>query len=128
MQSGLGGVVRGAEDVGPAQQPISSTYQPSLIFDSQVIYACVHDPRQTPYLHDTPLGLDQELRKGLTHAHDSQHVRVKHLLHLVDVDIKCRNGVVASGIVDQIIKFPGRELGYLVLDLGNALRRGDVEL
>ena len=70
----------------------------------------IHNPSQTPDLDNTTLGLNEQRRKGLAHPHNAQHVRVKHTLHLVDVDVKCRNGIVAPGIIDEVIKFAPGEL------------------
>ncbi len=86
VESGLGGVVDGAEDVG---------------------YHSCHRPD----LDDRPFRSHQQGGEGLTDAHHGKHVDFERLLHFVEVDVEGRNRV----IWDKVQPPSALQAGYLGL-------------
>lgn len=55
-------------------------------------------------LHDCAFGGYEERGEGLTHQHDAEDVGFERRLDLVQLDVQGRDGVVASGVVDQDVE------------------------
>lgn len=76
-----------------------------------------HDACQTPDLHDRALGLHDQRRKRLAHAHHPKHIRAERLLHLVEVDICRRNSVIASSIIYEEVELAVCDARYILDEL-----------
>lgn len=62
-----------------------------------------HHTGQTAYLDDGTLRFDEQRREGLTHAHDGEDVDVERLLYLVEVEVESGDGIIATGVVDEVV-------------------------
>lgn len=102
VQRGFGGIVDGAEDVGCHGGDAAD-------------------------LHDGAAGGEQERREGLAERHDAEDIGFECFAHLGGLDFQSGDGVVAAGVVDEVVELALGAGGNFLDEGGDAVGGGDFE-
>ena len=65
---------------------------------------CMDHSANRANVHHCALGLDEQRHEGFGHAQDAPEIHVKDFFPSFDVDLRERDGVARTGIVNKIIK------------------------